>query len=157
MAIAHSNSQGPSGPPKAHKHQPQFELAIKRVEKPFSNRPMDDLDWICASLGFLEPIDRKATASAVFKEILRATEEGKRVSSTGLAQRVGMSRGSVTNHLNNLARSGLILRNGRYYAARSRSMQRTLEEIEEDVKRVFGKMKSAAQGIDRELGIPAQK
>lgn len=143
--------------PRPTKHAPHFEAIVKRIEKPFSNRPMDDLDWICASLGFLEPIDRKATASAVFKEILRATEEGRRVSSSDLARRVGMSRGSVTNHLGNLLRSGLIVRNGRFYAARSRSMQRTLEEIEGDVKRVFEKMRSAAQGIDREFGIPAQK
>mgnify|MGYP001571758653 CR=1 FL=1 len=77
--------------PRPQKEAPHFEVVVKRLEKPFSNRPMDDLDWICGSLGFLEPIDRKRTASAVFKEILKATEEGKRVSSTDLALRVGMS------------------------------------------------------------------
>ncbi len=143
--------------PKPQRQALQFEVVVKRVEKPFSGRSMDGLDWICQSLGFLEPIDRKRTASAVFKEILRATEEGRRISSSGLAERVGMSRGSVVNHLNNLMRSGLIVRNGRFYSARSRSVYRTLEEIEADIQHVFSKMKGAALVIDRELGVPTEK
>ncbi|MFH1697280.1 MAG: winged helix-turn-helix transcriptional regulator, partial [Candidatus Diapherotrites archaeon] len=70
-----------------------------------------------------------------------------------LATRVGMSRGSVINHLNNLLRAGLITRDGRFYSARSRSMFRTIEEIEEDIDRVFEAMKRRARSIDREFGI----
>ena len=75
------------------------------------------------------------------------------LSSTAIAERVGMSRGSVINHLNNLMRSGLIIRQGRYYSARSRSVYRTIEEIEEDIERIFLRMKRTAQEIDEELGI----
>ncbi|AJF60399.1 MAG: hypothetical protein QT03_C0001G0913 [archaeon GW2011_AR10] len=130
-----------------------FKIVIKRVEKPFSGNPVNELNWICQSLGFFEPIDREKTASSIFKEIVKATESNESISSTELAERIGMSRGSTINHLNNLIRSGLIVRHGRLYVSRSRSIYRTIEEIEEDVERVFAKMKKTAKEIDRELGI----
>ncbi|MBU0662638.1 helix-turn-helix domain-containing protein [Candidatus Micrarchaeota archaeon] len=133
--------------------QSSFKIVVRRVERPFSGRPMDDLDWICQSLGFFETIDKDKTASAVFKEIVTSTDKGEALTSTALATRVGMSRGSVINHLNNLLRAGLITRDGRFYSARSRSMFRTIEEIEEDIDRVFEAMKRRARSIDREFGI----
>lgn len=132
-----------------------FQIVVRRVEKPFSARPADELDWICHSLGFFEPIDKDKTASAIFREIVRSTEKGEALTSTALAGRVGMSRGSVINHLNNLIRAGLVVRNGRFYSSRSRSMFRTIEEIEEDIDRIFEKMKRTAREIDREFGIAA--
>jgi len=130
-----------------------FELIIRKVEPPFSNSVQDELDWICQSFGFFEEIDREKTASSVFKEIVKATERNNLVTSTALAKKVGMSRGSVINHLNNLMQSGLIIKDGRFYAARSQSMFRTIEEIEEDIDRIFDKMKKRARMIDERVGI----
>ncbi len=130
-----------------------FKVVVKRVEQPFSGRPVDELDWICQSLGFFEPIDRDKTAALIFRELVRATESGEALTSTAIAERVGMSRGAVINHLNNLMRSGLIVRDGRFYSSRSRSIFRTIEEIEEDVERIFSKMKKAALELDEELGV----
>ncbi len=130
-----------------------FKIVIRKVEKPFSSAPLDELDWICQSLGFLEPVDREKTASMIFREIVRGTESGEALTSTAISERVGMSRGAVINHLNNLLRSGLIMRNGRYYSSRSKSVYRTIEEIQEDVERIFERMKKTAREIDSELGI----
>lgn len=130
-----------------------FKVVVRRVEKPFSHSLEKELDWICSSLGFYEPIDRGKTASIVFKEIVSSAEKGRPPTSSALAQNIGMSRGSVINHLNNLMRSGLIMRQGRMYVPRSRSMFRTIEEIEEDIDRIFEKMKKTAREIDKELGM----
>ena len=134
-----------------------FKIVVRRVEKPFSNDLEKELDWICRSFGFFEPIDRGKTASNVFREIVFAAEHKKPVSSTQLAERVKMSRGSVINHLNNLMRSGLIVKHGRTYEPRSRSMFRTIQEIEEDIDRIFAKMKRAAKEIDEEFGINVEE
>ena len=122
-----------------------------------SSDAFDELDWICQSLGFFEPIDRDKTASSVFKEIIKATDKGQALTSSAIAGQVKMSRGAVINHLNNLMRSGLIVRHGRYYISRSRSMYRTIEEIEEDIDRIFAKMKRTALEIDKELGIEGKE
>ena len=130
-----------------------FKIVVRRVEQPFSSNLDRELDWICSSLGFFEPIDREKTAASVFKVIVRAAEQRKPLTSTALAKRVDMSRGSVINHLNRLQRSGLVVRQGRFYLPRSRSVFRTIEEIEEDIERIFQRMKKAAVQIDREFGI----
>ncbi len=130
-----------------------FKAVIKKVERPFSSNPQESLEWICETLGFLEPIDRGKTASALFKEILKSTQEGKRVSATELVERVGMSRGSVVNQLANLQRAGLIVKTGRGYSVRSKSVQRTIEEIEQDIARIFSQLKQAGAKIDEELGV----
>ncbi|MDO8634000.1 MAG: helix-turn-helix domain-containing protein [archaeon] len=134
-----------------------FKIVIKRVEKPFSHDPFAELDWICQSFGFFEPIARGKTASSVFKEVVKGSEAQKPLTSTFLAKRLEMSRGSIINHLNNLQRSGLIVRQGRSYFPRSSSMLRTIEEIEEDIERIFQKMKKTAQELDRELGFEGEQ
>lgn len=138
------------------KRHASFKIVIKRIERPFSGSLDKEMEWICGTLGFLEPIDRGKTAATLFKEIVRATEQGRPLTSTELADRVEMSRGSVVNHLNNLQRSGLVVRQGRNYLARSRSMFRTIEEIEEDIDRIFEKMKKTAREIDEEFGLKAE-
>jgi predicted transcriptional regulator len=129
-----------------------FKVVVKKIEQPFSRDLDKELEWICSCLGFFEPIDREKTASNVFRVVVMATEN-KPVSSTQISKIVKMSRGSVINHLNNLQRSGLITRQGRFYLPRSRSMFRTIEEIQEDIERVFEKMKKTAREIDEEFGI----
>lgn len=134
-----------------------FKIVIRRVEKPFSHGFDEEFNWICRTFGFFEPIDRDKTASTLFKEIVKATDCGKPLTSTQLAERSEMSRGSVINHLNNLMRSGFVERRGRLYIVRSRSMQRTVEELEEDILRIFREVKRTAREIDEELGIAVEE
>lgn len=129
-----------------------FRLVIRKVERPFSGSSLDDFDWICESLGFFGPGPRESAAE-VFKEIVKATEEGRGLSSTEIAKKLGISRGSAINHLNNLMSSGLVSKHGRLYAARSKSMYRTIEGIEDEIDLLFEKMKKAARQIDGEMGI----
>jgi predicted transcriptional regulator len=139
------------------KHVPtkrsRFKVVVRRVERPYKEDFEHQLAWICSSLGFFEPIDKDKNAAAVFKELVLATENGQALNSTAIAERIGMSRGAVINHLNNLLRSGLIEKNGRFYSARSRSMKRTIEEIEEDVERIFSQLKKTAEILDRQIGL----
>jgi predicted transcriptional regulator len=139
------------------KHLPtkrsRFKIVVRKVERPFKDDFEHQLTWICSTLGFFEPIDKDKNAAAVFKELVLASERGEALTSTALAQRVGMSRGAIINHLSNLLRSGLIEKNGKYYSARSRSMKRTIEEIEEDVERIFSQLKRAAEEIDQQIGF----
>ncbi len=135
------------------KRRASFKIVIRRIERPFSGSLEKEFEWICRSLGFFEPIDRDKTAANIFKEVVLATENKKPLTSSEIADKVKMSRGSVVNHLNNLQRSGLIVRQGRHYLARSRSMFRAIEEIEEDIDRIFQKMKKTAREIDQEFGL----
>jgi len=130
-----------------------FRITIKKVEPPFSPGLEEEFNYICKSLGFFEEIDKDKTASAIFKEILRNYEKGRMLTSTDIAKRVKMSRGAVINHLNNLITAGLIVREGRFYIPRSKSVLRTIREVEEDIDRIFRRMEEHARRIDKKFGI----
>ncbi len=142
-----------SGSGSGRRSRVSFKIVIKRVERPYSDALDEEFNWLCQTLGFFEPIDKDKTASNVFREIVKDTEKGRAVSSSELSGRLEMSRGSIINHLNNLLRSGLIVREGRLYRARGRSVFRTVEEIEEDILRVFERMKKISREIDEGLSL----
>jgi len=131
-----------------------FKIVIRKIEQPFSAGFDQEFNWLCSSFGFL-PMESQddSGASQIFREIVVATEKGAPLTSTQIAEKVGMSRGATINHLNNLMRSGLVVKDGRFYLARSRSMYRTVQEIQEDIERIFKRMEETAKRIDREFGI----
>ena len=133
--------------------QPRFELVLRSFNDSLSS---DDLraefDGFCKSLGFFEAIDKDKTASMVFRRVLEVSGiNNKGISSSALARRIGMSRGSILNHLGNLKQSGLIVKHGTLYSTRSNSLLRTVEEVESDVDRVFERLKRQARLIDEHL------
>ncbi len=130
-----------------------FKIVVKKVERPFSGNVDDQIEWICKCLGFFEDIDKEKTAANIFREIVIASEKGNFLSSTEISRKVTMSRGSVINHLNRLQRAGLVVRQGRLYSSRSKSIFRTIKEIEEDIDRVFRHMEETARRIDKKFGI----
>ena len=143
--------------PKPTRQILSFELSLKGIEPPFTNGLNEELDYLCKSFGLLEPLGKEKTASLVFKELYNSSriEKGHHgmLSSSELAKRLGISRGAVINQLNNLQRSGLVVKRGRQYAVRSNSILRTIEELEADVEKVFEKAKRVAIKIDEDAGI----
>jgi predicted transcriptional regulator len=132
--------------------QASFRIIIRRIEPPFERNTEREMEWLCQSLG-LSPLNKDKTTVDIFKEVVRSTETGKGISSTTLSEKVNLSRGAVIHHLNNLQLAGLVVKQGRNYFARSRSMVRTIQEVEEDIKRIFDRMEETAREIDRAFGM----
>ncbi len=129
-----------------------FRIVIRRIEPPFVRNTESELEWICQSLG-LSPVNRDKITIDIFKLIVKHTEDGEGISSSEIAEKIKLSRGAVINQLNNLQLAGLVVKQGRKYFARSRSMVRTIQEVEEDIKRIFARMEETALEIDRAFGI----
>lgn len=129
-----------------------FRIVIRRIDPPFERDVENEMEWLCQSLG-LSPVNKDKATVEIFKIIVKATEDGKGISSTEVAEKVNLSRGAVIHHLNNLQLSGLVIKQGRNYFARSRSMVRTVQEVEEDIKRIFLRMQETAREIDKAFGM----
>lgn len=145
----------------------RLHITIRKLEAPLKRSFDQEFEFLARSLG----IDTDSVAGQVFKEILLASEksggpEGLSVtatvthrsppvvmgiSSAQLVERVGMSRGSIVNHLQNLQASGLIEKEGRNYRLRAQSMYRLMEELRQDVERVFAQLERTALDLDREM------
>ena len=126
-------------------------IRIIRHKKP-AERDIDrEFDWLCASLGFCEDIDKDRTANAIFRRLLESTYEGKPLRSDDIAEHIGKSRGAVVNHLNKLMSAGLVVRHGTRYELREQSLQNTLLEMRRDMERMMLDMQQIAEDIDREF------
>ena len=130
----------------------RFRIVIRRVEQPFEGGVEREIEWLCESLG-LTPIGKDKASAEIFREVVRASEDGKGISSTELTDKINLSRTAVIHHLNNLQAAGLVVKNGRAYVSRSRSMVRTIQEVEADIKRIFDRMEETAREIDRAFGL----
>lgn len=133
--------------------KPLFKLVLKDCDLPLKQNFDEELRFLCQSLGFFEEIDKEKTAFSIFKEIICASEKGSPLSSTELAKHVKMSRGSVIHHLNNLQRSGLIIKQGRYYFPRARSVYLIMKELRYDLENIFRRLELISKKIDSELGL----
>lgn len=127
------------------------EITIKNIALPQKDSCDEKLAWICASLGFFENIDKGKTAAIIFKELYLAGMRGQVVTSTTLAEKIGMSRGSVINHLKNLQKAGLVEKGGKYYFTRHKTMQGILAEVEDDLMHIFLRMKRIGKEVDKEV------
>jgi len=112
-----------------------------------------DIEWICKSFGFLESRDKEKTAARIFKALLEAARKGEGFSSDELAERLGLSRGTMVHHLNKLMKSGLVIHHEGRYKLRGWSLQRTVEEVQRDITRVFENIKQVAKSVDENLGL----
>ena len=126
-------------------------LTLHTVALPKNENFDEKVAWICSSLGFFEKIDKGKTAATIFKEIYLAGMLGRVVTSTTIAQKIGMSRGSVINHLNNLLNAGLVEKGGKYYFARHKTMQGIIDELEDDMLHTFLRIKRVAKEVDSEI------
>lgn len=128
----------------------QSKIIIRKVELDENMLFNEKIAWICSSFGFFEEIDKNKIAASIFKELFLAKTINQVLTSTTISQRIGMSRGSVINHLNKMLNSGLIEKSGKYYFLRAKTMYATIEEIEDDTKHIFSRIKKIAKELDNE-------
>ncbi|MEM2914130.1 MAG: helix-turn-helix domain-containing protein [Candidatus Bathyarchaeia archaeon] len=112
-----------------------------------------DVEWICKCFGFLEPRDKEKTAARIFKILLEAMKNEEGLSSDELAEKIGLTRGTMVHHLNKLIQSGLVVHRGGRYELRAASLRRAVQEVKRDINRVFENIEEVAKNIDETLGL----
>lgn len=127
------------------------EIRVRRLEKPLSRDPDNDINWICNAFGFSN--SDKDRTPIIFREVLHASLKKKRVGSATVSEKLDITRGGVVYHLNHMIESGVIVRDGRAYRLRCTTLERTVDEVEEDMLRMFKRIKEVARGIDENVGV----
>ncbi len=127
-------------------------ITIVRVRKPPRPSINDELQWLGSSLGLFSLRDKDRCAFRVFLELLKTSKLGLPLSSDELAERVGLSRGTVVHHLNNLMQSGLVVHDGRRYWLRRADLEILIDELKRDLERNIDDLRQAARDVDEWLG-----
>lgn len=130
---------------------PAEEIRVRRLEKPSSRDPDNGINWICRAFGFSNS-DKDPTPT-IFREVLRASLKKRQVGSAIVSEKLDITRGGVVYHLNHMIESGVIVRDGRAYRLRCTTLERTVDEVEEDMLRMFRRIKEVAREIDENAGV----
>ncbi len=126
---------------------------VRAIERPKRRDPEDELRWLCQCFGF-EPGDPRVE---ILREIVAAEKNEQGVRSTVISTNLQITRGGAVYHLNRMIESGLIVRKGHEYQLRATSLEETLEEVEEDMLRMFKRMRQIAKELDQDLGLGPQE
>jgi predicted transcriptional regulator len=128
-------------------------ITIKKLEKPIDPDLDKDIDWICKSLGFVSSRDFEETASKIFNVIIKARSKNMELTSEQISKQINVTRGAIMHHLKLYIDSGLITQKKTKYVLRTRSIEKTIDEIELDILRVLDNIKKMAKEIDEKLGL----
>jgi biotin operon repressor len=127
-------------------------LRITLLEKPRGKGLREELDWMCKVMG-LGRTDSIGTSKLIFERLLEGAQEGRPVGGSELSQELGVSRGSILNLLDRMLRAGVLRREKRGYTLRSKSMLRTVKELEVDIQRAFHRLEEIAREVDKKMGF----
>ncbi len=129
------------------------QITIKKIRSPAPGNLNTDIDYLCKSLGYFSQRDKQKTAGKIFRFLVKqACEPEKCVTSDEIADNVNITRGAIVHHLNNFISAGIVIRENNKYRLRAASLQKSLEEIREDIDRVMQQMIKIAAEIDEKLG-----
>jgi len=133
---------------------PTVVIKIKRREPPAPKSLDKDFMWLCRSLGLVSLRDKSATTTRVFKAIVIATKKFGGITIPQLTQALGLSRTTVIHHLEEIWDTGLIVKEGMRFRLRRYNLASTIEEIRQDLNRIFDRIEKIADDIDKEMGLP---
>ena len=129
------------------------QIILTKLDYPVTGDLNDDIDFICKSFGYFNPRDKQDTAGKIFRLLVKeVAEESKGLSSDDIADKLHLTRGTIVYHLNSFISSGLVIKESNTYRLRSQSLQKCIDEIQEDVSRMLSQMREIARDIDSKLG-----
>ena len=112
-----------------------------------------ELQWLGSSLGLFNLRDKDKSCFRVFIELVKNAKKGMPLSSDELADRLGLSRGTVIHHINKLIDAGIVVPAQRGYILRVDSLRELIDEVEKDLRRSCDDLRKMAEEIDRSLGF----
>ncbi len=128
-------------------------ITIIKTSRPAERDINKELQWLGNSLGLFNLRDKDKSCFRVFIELLKAAKADRPLSSDELAERLGITRGTVIHHINKLMESGLVVHHQNRYVLRVENLSSMIEELERDVKRICFELRKAAKEIDERIGL----
>ncbi len=128
-------------------------ITIIRLSRPARGSVNEELKWLGHSLGLFSERDKDSSLYRLFVELIKSSRANRLQTSDELAQRLGLSRGTVIHHLNKLMETGLVVSDRNRYALRVGNLEVLIDELRKDVRRAMDDLKAIAKQIDDELKI----
>ncbi len=132
-------------------------ITIVRTKRPEFDSINEKLQWFAGSLGLFNLRDKDRSCFRIFIELVKMSRTQEVISSDELADRLGLTRGTVVHHLNKLLEAGLIVSNRNRYELRVGSLSALVDMVEEDFLQTCRSLREVATQIDKQLGFEQEK
>ena len=129
------------------------QYVVRKLKEPTEKSVDRDIEWVCDSLGFINPRDQDKTAFKILKALVKASKKGTGMTSEELTAIVKPTIGSVIYHLKKLIKSGLVVKLESKYELRMNSLLMTIEEINKDINSTLDYIKHISKEIDDKIGL----
>ncbi len=126
-------------------------ITIIRTRRETANNVNAELQYIGNSLGLFSLRDKNSSAFRIFIILLKRSKIPRHISSDEIAERLGLTRGTVVHHLNMLMNAGLVIREHNSYILRENNLERLIEEIKRDIDNTFNNLIKIAREVDQKL------
>lgn len=131
----------------------QRKITIINIRKPAEENINQELQWFGHSLGLFNLRDKDKSCFRIFIELLKASKLNRPLTSDELAFNLGLTRGTIIHHINNLIKSGLVIHEGNRYMLRVDNLTELVDEVEEDLRRTCSALRAIAGKIDDKLEL----
>jgi len=118
-------------------------IIIKRVR----HIERDPFMELCNLSGVYSTTDKNRVAMRILLLLHKYGE----LNSTDISKELGISRGSVLNHIENLMESGFVFKYGKSYHLRESTFSEIVEQMEKDIKKTLERMRQYAKELDSQL------
>jgi predicted transcriptional regulator len=128
-------------------------ITIIRAPSPGVAGVNEQLQWFGGSLGLFNPRDKDRSCFRIFITLLKSTKRGEELTSDNLAEKTGLSRGTVVHHLNKLIEAGIVESYKNVYVLRVNKLEGIINKLEDDLEKQVATLRGIASDIDKKLGL----
>ena len=127
-------------------------VTIVKVRKQGAGNVNEELQWLGTSLGLFNLRDRDSSCFRIFITLVKTARRNKPLSSDEIAEKLGLSRGTVVHHLIRLSDSGIVVKDQKGYLLREGSLHDLMKDLHRDLESMFSELEEVAKEIDERLG-----
>ncbi len=127
-------------------------VTILRIRRLSTVNLNQDLQWFGSSLGLFNLRDKDSSCFRVFITLLKRARNENVISSDDIADKLGLSRGTVVHHLSKLMDAGIVVRTKGGYVLRDNNLQKIIRDVQRDIESIFTDLNKVAKEIDEQLG-----
>lgn len=128
-------------------------ITIVKISKPSQRDLNHELQWFGDSLGLFNLRDKDKSCFRTFIELIKAAKLRAPLTSDEIAERLGITRGTVIHHINKLMEAGIVIHHKNKYMLRVDNLSSLIDELHRDIKRTCISLKEIAIDIDKAMGL----
>ena len=127
-------------------------ITIVKIRRGPGDNINQELQWLGNSLGLFNLRDRDSSCFRVFITLVRKSKRNEHLTSDAIAEKLGLTRGTVVHHLQRLINSGIVIREREGYLLREINMESLIKDLHRDMEAMFSELREVAREIDEKLG-----